>query len=106
MAAMTVDLGSADVCEEKDASLSYVFRGEWNGPAGRKRCTQPLLQGMDGEPHTKVICTTYRAGYAQWKRVTGYSKRAPYLSKISFLEIFSGTPVGMSTFLPQRIKTS
>ena len=65
MAAMTVDLGSAEVIEEKDASLYCALRVSGNGPAGRKRCTQLLLQGLDGEPHTKVIFTTCRAAFAQ-----------------------------------------
>jgi hypothetical protein len=37
---------------------------------------------------------------------TGYSRSAPYLSRMSLLEIASGTPVGMCTLVPHRMKTS
>lgn len=50
MAAMTVDLGSAEVIEEKDASLYYALRVSENGPAG-SRCigrTEPARADWGG----------------------------------------------------------
>jgi hypothetical protein len=63
------------------------------------------------------ICQTEFQKYHDGKRKTGgetngrrglsgYSRMAPYLRRISSLVIFSGMPFGIRTFRPQRIKTS
>lgn len=68
---------------------------------GEKKYKRPLYFGASITRLTKTSLNSRRqACYVD------YSSKAPYLSNMAFLEIFSGTPVGLSTVRPHRMKTS
>ena len=78
----TKDLESVKKLERKGAIIHCALGGK-------------CRKANEGEPKLKATAL-----------MRSYSSKTPYLSNMSFLEIFSGTPVGLSTVRPQRMKTS